>query len=366
MRARLAGLAVALALDAGVVWWRASARACVPPAAATSNAPEPSAGEASRLCAPAAEDLARAREQVSAVLAAPTTLRGRVVAAEGGAGVEGCTVDLEFVQRTLARTHTDEAGRFAFDEALPEGAELHFEMPSGFELDSSVHELDGVPREELVFVAHALPTDVVRGEVVDELTGERVPYLRFSLGDEKLESDAHGAFVTRARYSRGVLRVSVMNWPFEMSWDPQRAAQVLVPARVGPAFFLHLDRPCAGLAWRQMEDGSESRAALPLEPFGSSLVQCGPPDLVRFQSEHQGRASEGELLLLDPQGFSCAFAQLAPGRGAEAEWLSFTFQPCGYLALEVNADRDLRHDEAGDVIWTLSPRASDGHGWKAV
>jgi len=274
-------------------------------------------------------------------------------------------VDLAFVERVLARTETDEAGRFEFDEAVPEGAELRFEMPAGFELDSAVRELDGVPREELVFVARAVPTDVVRGEVVDELTGERVPYLRFSLGDEKVESDAHGAFVTRERYSRGVLQVSVMNWPFEMSWDPERDAQVLVPARVGPAFFLRLDRQCEGLGRQWIPDGNEPRGAIALDGGVPFELQC-PPDLVRFASVPQGKPVRGLLVLHDVQAFSCAWAALAPGRGTEAEPVRLAFQPCGYLALEVHASRELAWQES--LTLSLSPRAANdrGEAWKAV
>src|SRR5204862_5353050 len=110
-------------------------------------------------------------------------------------------------RNTLAGTNTDESGLFEIASEVPAGAVLKVAAPAGWKIDADTLELDSTPTQELVFVAHAVPTGTVRGQVVDELTLEPVPYLPIGVGSEveaeRLETDGSGSFVTQARYSRG-------------------------------------------------------------------------------------------------------------------------------------------------------------------
>ena len=279
-----------------------------------------------------------------------TCLRGLILDARRETPLKGCRVLLSFGEQSLANATSDDDGRFVLWQSFPEGAELSLYPPSGWRIDDSRRELDGVPDGELVFLAHELPSGPVHGRVVDELTLEPVLYFPFSAGLEKLETDARGEFRGREPHPLGELQFNVMNWSYDLPWDPAVDAELVVPVRVGPVFFLATAPPSRWCAAFWLPEGALERHAFGMVELLRGLVEPGPPPRVRFDVRRRGAPVRGSLAWVDLEQHWCASATLRPESGSLALPLTLSEpRPIGLLDVSLATSRQLEWYEDIEV-----------------
>ncbi len=318
---------------------------------------------------PAAEDEGGAtpesdqRVPLPAGLAAPGPLlpiRGRVFAVESGEPIAGCTIALTFVDRSLARTETGFDGRFELGPPDRAGVTVTVTPPWGWEIPQDSLELDAAPEQELLFPAHAVPFGLVQGTVIDEIDGTPVPFLRMRVEDEWVETDGAGGFVAAGKHALGPLEfVFAGGFTYELGdWEPGQ--DVVIPARVGPFFYLDFGGIPPGLEARLLPQRPASAAAASISVgWGVGLdgvVRSAFPSLVRF--EGGARRPSGELVLFSPRDFIYGRAVISPGRGTASAPLPITMQPCGFLRVEIEANRRLEWYESD--LFSLALVSSDG------
>jgi hypothetical protein len=285
-----------------------------------------------------------------------------------GKGIDGatrdplpdCVVGLWFVGRSLKQTTTGTDGCFEFGRPVRPGSELLVLPADGWEIEEDSLELDGEPEDELLFVARAVPMDVVRGLVVDELDRTPVPHLRIGLEGEDLETDAGGEFVSSRRHGRGPLRVRLPGDSFEIGgWDPLSTERLIVPARLGPTVFLEIDAPPASLRAEWFPRGLDPAVpAVPLDHASSAGVQPGPPQLVHFARPGRPPFEGGELLLHSFPDRLFGRSPLQARQGTRDHPLAVDLEPCGFLQVSVRLSRALEWYEDVTLFLRAEGRAA--------
>jgi hypothetical protein len=194
--------------------------------------------------------------------------------------------------------------------------------------------------------------------VIDEFDGEPVPFLNLSVGGERLESDATGAFVTNGRHARGRLEFELSNRSYVVGdWAPERAEPLVVPARVGPTFFFVLDGSAPDLFAFWLPPGPASSVSA-LGVGYPAFLRLEPPSLVRLRAEERSTPSAGERVFVSYTDHLCGRAEIGPGRGL-GEPLAVTLMPCGFLSVTLESARDVEWHEDERLSLALLTRAGD-------
>ncbi|MEQ1893479.1 MAG: carboxypeptidase-like regulatory domain-containing protein, partial [Planctomycetota bacterium] len=274
--------------------------------------------------------------------ASPTSpgpiLRGRVVT-DTGEPLPGATLTLAFLDETLAETESDADGRFTLPAPPREGVELAGLGPDDWELTPASLELDRAPAEELVFVARrvVVPTGIVRGQLVDDQTGEPLPYAAIAFDHESLLADAQGYFASRDVHERGVLELHFVDsgWTLDVDFDPERDEPLVIPARVGPALVVvpSLRPEDLAVAWLpggvDANDGDVRRARL----------RKGVPTFVHLPVLERAERVQGDLVFFAYPELVAARIAIPEGGGTLARPISVELRPCGLVYWSLRPSR---------------------------
>jgi hypothetical protein len=274
----------------------------------------------------------------------PKSLRGRVLTADG-APLAGCAASLSFVDRHLARTRTDEEGRFEFAGPVREGTVLTLFAPDDWNVEPEEIELDALPEEELAFVARLIESEEVtapvRGVMVDEVDGTPIPYLMLHVASESLETDAEGRFATTKRHPKGQLEIG-STWIVDVDFDPESLEPLRVPGRVGPAIYVDIRGEAEELRgeWSAVPSPSNAQA-FAVQGAVRCMLRRQSPALVRLPGHERPLESGGEILLYSVPERVVGRGLFSSGCGALAAPLPIELRSCAYLGVRLQLSRDL-------------------------
>lgn len=275
-------------------------------------------------------------------------LRGRVVT-EAGEPLPGASLTLAFLDKLLAETESDLDGRFTLPAPPREGVELAGVGPDDWELTPASLELDRAPAEDIVFVARRVvaSTGIVRGRIVDDQTGEPLPFAAVAFEHESLVADAQGTFASRDEHERGVLELHFVDsdWTLDVAFDPERDEPLVIPARVGPRLVVvpSLRPETLAAAWLpggvEAIDGDLRRVRL----------RRDVPTFVHLPVLERGEQVQGDLVFYAYPEFVAASVAIPEGSATLANPLPVELRPCGLVQWTLRHSRAI--DWYGEHPW---------------
>ncbi|MFT7678895.1 MAG: hypothetical protein ACI8QC_002893 [Planctomycetota bacterium] len=277
--------------------------------------------------------------------------RGRLVLAEGGAGIAGMTLDLSSDEGDFARVTTDMDGHFAFAEVATLNSRVGPQADPRFTYEPTQLRIARLAQasgeEPLIFRANERTEGRVHGRVIDSRTFEGVPSFRLSMRDaigntERLRTDPEGYYEGVTQMLPGVLRVGPRDEfasfgrysSQRLNWDALEEP-LEIAVRVGPTYKLNFQAP-GGLRvesfYAEVRGRGEACLRIVERDFRSSL-RAGQPPWVRLRPGEvtSTNCAEYELVVTSEDGYWVGRAAVQSVVGVHPGVLPVILQGSGIL-----------------------------------